>query len=139
MNAGHHAKGRGMEIGETTSAVIDARELGNDTGIHLIAGQPYYFRAEGEWVDWFRTCDADGYDSVNWVQEMSESLRRSPRDRWFVLIGSLGRGTGRLFRIGKDSIFSPDSTADLFCFANDVALAYGNTRGNVELTVTRVG
>lgn len=128
-----------MQIGESEVAVIDAREPWNETGIRLITGEQYHFRADGEWVDWFVTCDADGYDSVNSVQRMSESLRRSPRDRWFVLVGTLGRDTGKIFRIGKDSTFAPDSTADLFCFANDVRLAYWNNRGKVELTVTRIG
>jgi hypothetical protein len=127
-----------MEIGESAVATVAAREPWNDTGIRLIAGEQYHFTADGEWVDWFVNCDADGYDSVNLVQKLSESLRRSPGDRWFVLMGSLGRDSGRLFRIGKDSNFSPDSTADLFCFANDARLAYWNNREEVRLTVTRI-
>jgi hypothetical protein len=54
-----------MEIGESATAMIDAREPWNETGIRLVAGEQYRFHAEGEWVDWFVTCDADGYDSVN--------------------------------------------------------------------------
>jgi hypothetical protein len=128
-----------MEIGESAVVVIAAREPWNDTGLRLIAGARYHFKVEGQWVDWFVTCDADGYESVNLVQKLSQSLRRSPGDRWFALIGSLGRDTGRLFRIGTESTYSPDSTADLFCFANDVRLAYWNNRGEVRLTVTRLG
>ena len=127
-----------MEIGQSAIAAIDAREQWNDTGIQLIAGEQYRFQAAGEWVDWFVTCDADGYSSVNFVQKMSESLRRSPGDPWFVLMGSLGRETGQLFRIGKNSTYSPELTGTLFCFANDVSMAYWNNRGVVQLTVTRL-
>jgi hypothetical protein len=127
-----------MEIGESATAVINARDPWNQTGIRLIAGEQYHLRADGQWVDWFVTCDADGYDSVNLVQKLSESLRRSPRDRWFALMGCIGRGTGKLFRIGTGLSLAPDSSGDLFCFANDAPLAYWNNRGAVQLTVRRI-
>jgi hypothetical protein len=60
-----------MELGESTTVVIDVREPWNDTGIRLVAREQYQFHAEGEWVDSFVTCDADGYDSANWVQRLS--------------------------------------------------------------------
>jgi hypothetical protein len=89
-------------------------------------------------VDWYVPCDADGYDSFNLVQKLSEPLRRFRNDRWFVLVGSLGRDGRELFRIGTEATYSPKSTATLFCFANDVILAYWNNRGELRLTVTRV-
>ncbi len=127
-----------MEAGETRTAEVDSREEWNATGIRLNAGEQYHFRAEGEWIDWTVTCDADGYDSINFVQRHSEPLRRVPSERWFVLIGSIGREDGEVFRIGTETTYSPRSSGELFGFANDVSLAYWNNHGTVRLTVTRL-
>jgi hypothetical protein len=127
-----------MEIGESAVAVIAAREPWNDARIRLIAGERYQFRAKGKWVDWFVTCDADGYDSLNWIMTLCEPLRRSPRDRWFVLMGSLGRGTGKLFRIGR--IRPPRRIRQPISSASPTTARWPTgTTGRVELTVTRIG
>jgi hypothetical protein len=55
----------------------------------LIAGQEYEFTAAGKWVDWFVTCDADGFTSDNWVLRFAEWQRRVPQKNRFALIGAL--------------------------------------------------
>jgi hypothetical protein len=127
-----------MNVGETKVAFIAARPMWNDTGIVLSAAHRYHFRADGEWIDWKVTCDANGYASINSVQRLCEPLRRSPSERWFVLIGSLDQARGSSFRIGTETNFSPDRTATLFCYANDAVLAYWNNHGAVRLSVSRV-
>jgi hypothetical protein len=126
-----------MGVGESATATLEARRRWNDTGITLVAGQEYQFRAEGTWIDWFVTCDAEGYESINAVQRLSESLRRAPSERWFALMGTIDRDTRGLFHIGREAIFSPCSSGVLCCFANDVSLAYWNNFGAIRLTVTR--
>ena len=128
-----------MEIGESRSARIDSRKPWNETGIHLTAGEQYHLRAVGAWIDWKKSCDANGYDSINRVQQFSERLRRVPGERWFTLIGSIGRDGRELFPIGADRAYSPRTSGNLFCFANDVRIAYWNNHGTIMLTVMRVG
>lgn len=126
-----------LQVGESARATIQAREKWNDTGITLEAGGEYRLTAAGRWWDASIECGPDGYDSPNLILRASEWLRRAPRERWFMLIGSIGRDGGTLFRIGTGRTCRPVATGRLFCFANDVALMYGNNHGSVDLTVTR--
>jgi hypothetical protein len=127
-----------MEVGKPQSVGVNSRLKWNETGIRLTAGERYHFHATGTWVDWTITCDADGYESSNLILRVSEPLRRVPDKRWFALIGSTGKKDGEVFLIGTDSLYTPRTTGELLCFANDVILAYCNNHGAVTLTVTRV-
>lgn len=127
-----------MQQGTSVSVTVDSRQKWNATGIALAAGGRYRFRAAGEWRDWTITCDANGYESANLVQRLTECLRRAPRERWFALIGSIGCKGDQLFLIGTDSTYNSRVTGELFCFANDVSAARFNNHGKLELTVTRV-
>src|SRR4051812_31308606 len=127
-----------MNVGESGTATIDAREVWNATGIRLAAGCRYRLVAEGEWLDWAVTCDAEGYESVNVLQRSFEHQRRAPGERWFALMGALTRDDRAAFRIGKESTLVPETSGELLCFANDVKLAYWNNHGEIRLTVTRI-
>lgn len=128
-----------LQVGESARAIIQAREKWNDTGITLTAGEVYRLTAAGEWRDAGIACGPGGYDSPNLLLRASEWLRRAPRERWFMLVGSVGRDGGAPFRIGREAPCRPTATGRLFCFANDVAFMYFNNHGSVELTVTRTG
>lgn len=128
-----------MNLNESAVALIDARAEWNATGITLTAGERFHLVAEGQWIDWTITCDADGYDSQNLVQRMSENLRRAPHERWFALMGALTRDDNAVFRIGREHFFIPETSGELLCFANDVSVAYWNNHGQLRLTVTRDG
>lgn len=127
-----------MEIGGFSVAEIHAREKWNATGIPLVAGHRYHFVSEGEWLDWTIACDADGYESANLIQRIAEPLRRVRTERWFVLMGALTRYDAAAFRIGKETIATPNASGELFCFANDVWFAYCNNHGALRLRVTRI-
>lgn len=68
----------------------------------------------------------------------SESLRRMPHAPWFSLIGSIDKDKNSCFLIGTDKNITAPKTGRLYCFANDVIIAYGNNQGSIELTVTRL-
>ena len=127
-----------MQIGESSKPIIiKSKPLWNNTKITLIAGQKYHFQATGQWTDWKNTCDANGYPSPNFFLKLCESLRRMPQAQWFALIGSIDQDKHSFFFIGKDKTFTSPKTGRLYCFANDVIIAYGNNQGSIQLTVTR--
>lgn len=115
---------------------IDSKLIWNDTGINLVAGQEYHFQATGQWTDWTITSNADGYESPNFLLKLSEGLRRMPNSPWFSLIGSIDKAQDSFFLIGTNKQFIAPKTGRLYCFANDVIIAYGNNRDSIQLTVT---
>ena len=115
---------------------IDSKLIWNDTGINLVAGQEYHFQATGQWTDWTITSNADGYESTNFFLKLCERLRRMPNSPWFSLIGSIDKDQDSLFLIGTNKQFTAPKTGRLYCFANDVIIAYGNNRDSIQLTVT---
>lgn len=127
-----------MQVGESSNALIKARSMWNDTGIILVAGQEYHFRGTGQWRDWTITCGGEGYESPNLFLRLGEFLRRLPQEPWFALIGSIEKDNQTFFRIGEERVFSPSKTGRLYCFANDLSIAYGNNRGSLQLLVTRL-
>jgi hypothetical protein len=127
-----------LEVGESVTVTVEAQRFWNETGVHLMVGHEYRFSAADEWADAYITCDADGFPNPNIFLQISEWLRRAPRERWFALIGCVGRSPRAQFRIGKERILAAPASGELICFANDVSLAYWNNQGAVQLTVTRV-
>ncbi|WP_044290745.1 hypothetical protein [Rivularia sp. PCC 7116] len=129
-----------MNIGESVSAVILAKEKWNNTGINLIANQEYHLTASAseKWVDWFILCNADGFPSSNWILKNTERLRRVPDENWFALIGAINFDSGNLFKIGTDKKLQPTQSGILTCFANDIPFMYWNNKGSIQLVVTRI-
>ena len=134
-----------MQIGESSQPIIiKSNLLWKDTEINLVAGQQYHFESQGKWIDgkispFIYPCEADGYESpwYNIVLKLAEGLRRMPQEKWFALIGSIDKDKHSFFLIGKDKTFTAPKTGRLYCFANDVIIAYGNNQGHIQLTVTR--
>jgi|SRR5271166_5452078 len=127
-----------LAVGESATKRIIARNFWNDTGIRLVSGQEYRFSAVGQWIDLCILCDADGVPSPNPLVLPFEPLRRMPHEPWFTLIGAIDRKPETQFVIGKERTVTVPATGMLTCFANDVAFAYLNNFGSVELTVTRI-
>jgi hypothetical protein len=127
-----------LNIGELAQATIKAREKWNDSGIELVAGHEYHFTARGRWTDWWIECDADGYASPNLILKVLEGFRRSPRSRWFALIGAINADEHTLFEIGTERTLIAPASGILTCYANDGARAYWNNRDSVQLSVTRI-
>jgi hypothetical protein len=127
-----------LRPGESARTVVAARRRWNRTGIELVAGARYHLVAEGRWRDLIYGCDADGYDSRGVVMHATERLRRAPEERWFTLMGTVDADLAFLFRIGTEVFFSPPTSGELICFANDVAFMYWNNYGSVRLLVSRL-
>lgn len=128
-----------MDFGDELTVTITAKPLWNDTGISLQAGGLYRLQATGQWSDASIICGPAGYASPNWWMGVLERFRRSPYDPWFALIGAVDHDPGTQFLIGTDCLMTASRSGQLTCFANDVAIAYWNNTGVVELTVTRLG
>ena|SRR5271166_1611814 len=126
-----------LAIGESATKVIIARNIWNDTGIYLVAGQEYRFTSVGQWIDWYIPSDADGFPSPNAFFWPFEPLRRMPHEQWFTLIGAIDRNPETQFRIGKERTVIVPATGMLTCFANDVGYAYWNNIGSLDITITR--
>ena len=76
--------------------------------------------------------------------------RREEKYPWFALVGAVANGGNpkkdgtpaphETFKIGsKKKKFTPKKPGYLYAFANDAWNFYGNNRGSVRLTVTRIG
>ncbi|MBV6627505.1 MAG: hypothetical protein KI793_32055 [Rivularia sp. (in: Bacteria)] len=129
-----------MNIGESVSAVVLAKEKWNNTGISLIANQEYHLTASAneKWVDWFISCNANGFPSSNPILKYTEGFRRVPEQNWFALIGAIDFDSGNLFKIGTDKILQATQSGILTCFANDIPFMYWNNKGSIQLVVTRI-
>jgi hypothetical protein len=123
-----------LNINETVSLGVDSREMWNDTGLFISAGEIYSFHAVGEWKDAWIVTNADGY--VNAVLDPVIWLRRSRRHRWFALVGTLDREND--FLIGTSSIIAFENSGLLSCFANDLRFMYWNNHGSLNLEITRI-
>jgi hypothetical protein len=126
-----------MQVGESRSAQVKARTRWNDTGIDLLEGQTYQLTATGTWRDCNIPAGPCGYESKNFILRFTERRRRAPHAKCFALIGSIGRNYDTQFLIGCSREYQVLRSGRLFCFANDVRIAYLNNSGEVKLTVTR--
>jgi hypothetical protein len=126
-----------LNIGESAQTTIEAKKKWNYTDIELVRGHEYQFTATGQWIDSWIECDANGFASPNPVFRATEGLRRSPRSRWFTLIGALNKDKDTQFEIGTKRTLIAPASGTLTCFANDLPLFYWNNRDSVQLSVTR--
>lgn len=131
-----------LDIDDSVIATICAINPWNHTGIKLIANQEYCFEATGEWYDFYGKipCNANGFSSSEVGRQylwLVEWLRRSPRQKWFALIGSINRSKQTYFKIGTKHTFKSPYTGELVCFANDVPGFYKNNSGDINLQITR--
>ena len=119
-----------MQIGDTRTITVCAREPWNDTGIDLDADGVYRFNATGHWIDLVIWTDADGYDSLL-IQHQFESKRRVANQKWFTLIGTIGKHDDTAFVIGKEKTWTSPAQGRLFAYANDVPGFYFNNFGHL--------
>ena len=67
-----------------------------------------------------------------------EPFRRVAEANWFELCASIGSEDKEVFRIGRESTFSPRFSGEFCPFANDLERFYGNNRGRIRCKVTRI-
>ena len=127
-----------MQIDESHSACICARAPWNDTGIDLSRGQKYRLAATGQWFDRNIETGPCGYTRNSILFRLAAPRRRQPDANWFALIGSIGATRENQFLIACGCDYLPVQDGRLYCFANDVRIAYCNNSGHIQLTVTRI-
>ena len=67
-----------------------------------------------------------------------ELRRRAPRANWFQLVLTLDDDDQDVYPVGTSGQFVATRDADLWAFANDLKEKYGNNKGELLVTVTRV-
>ncbi len=137
-----------LAVGKTHRCEVFADTKYNWSSVRLRKGAKYTFTvpAGDTWNDADITCGPAGWESeqLPWYQEhivkAFEKLRRLENANWFALTGVLVDKDEQLFLIGdkKDPYTAPDD-ADLYLFANDIAWKYGNNKGSLMVTITRIG
>ena len=64
-------------------------------------------------------------------------MKRYNKSRWGCLIGCVNKNKP-YFKIGLSAYFKSVETGQLYFFANDAWLFYGNNSGSIEITIERV-
>lgn len=126
-----------LEPGQALTVDVHAEAKWNDTTLELRTGEQYQFQASGRWFDASIECGPAGYKSPSLLFRLAEWLRRAPHADWFALIGAIDKKESTAFLIGDEASLTVTESGVLYCFANDLALKYGNNSGAVSLTVTR--
>ena len=119
-------------------AIIVAKTAWNDTGINLVAGARYRMSATGTWHDRQYRAGPEGMPPQNFVQRLLAPLLRFGNGHYMTLIGCINQDMGSAIAIGESSLFKASQDGRLWCFANDLRIAYGNNSGAIELVVERL-
>lgn len=130
-----------LEIGESKTKTIRAKEAYNYTGIYLRQGQKFEFTvASPEWNNGNRETTANGYEG-----SLMDTTRRHPDLKVMALVGEIftqnnnsSSYTGTYFRIGTSRTLTATKSGFLVTFANDCLACYGDNSRVVELTVRRI-
>lgn len=135
-----------LGVGDSHICEVMAKPKYNWAGVKLIKGASYSFSVEDDdtWTDKDTECGPAGWDTddLPWYKEgafhVAERFRRLPEANWFALVGAHGDEDDELFLIGESNqphVAKKD--AELYLFANDLPVAYGNNSGSLMVTVTR--
>ena len=133
-----------LDIGATHSLDVDPRPLFVPTGLEVAPGERYRFTTAGQWKDWLRTCDANGWSSP------LQRWNRVPNRSFFMLCGCIGKDEANVFAIGAGHDWPVPATAaaapdhELNLFANDWRSMYWNNHalpppdGPLRVEITRI-
>jgi hypothetical protein len=136
-----------MRVGDSHTCRVFAKSKYNWSGVTLKAGHSYSFSvpAGAKWKDGSIDCGPAGWESklLPWYKEgfvkAFEDNRRKPDANWFALIGALGDEDNDLFLIDDFTMeYTATQEIDLYFFANDVPSRYGNNKGFLPVTITRL-
>ncbi|MDF2155026.1 DUF2235 domain-containing protein [Vibrio sp. CAU 1672] len=132
---------------ESKTITVYAAEKYNRSGVFLEAGRTYQFSVadDEQWYDASIACSAAGWDRADvelGLKEVAittlEPFRRVAGADWFTLCASIGSQDKELFEIGLSAQYTPATSGELCPFANDLERFYGNNRGSIRCTVTRL-
>jgi hypothetical protein len=129
-----------LEVGQSVTRDIHAREAYNYTGVYMRQGQKFEFTtASREWNNGGRETTAEGYPGGP-----LDALRRHPEYHVMALVGEVFSQngnplsyTGKYFKIGNDRTWTATQSGFLVTFANDCLACYGDNSRLVRLTIKR--
>jgi hypothetical protein len=129
-----------LEVGQSKTRSIKAKELYNYTGIYMRQGQKFEFSvASPAWNNGSRETTANGYEA-----SILDAGRRHGDLKMMALVGEIFSQnnnplayTGTYFRIGTSRTWTATKTGFLVALANDCMTCYGDNSRIVELTVRR--
>ncbi|ANP76767.1 hypothetical protein A134_10265 [Vibrio crassostreae 9CS106] len=136
-----------LSLGESKILTVFAAEKINRTGVFLEVGKRYRFETNTAelWYDASIACSAAGWDRLGvtlGLKEVAiatmEPFRRVSNAKWFELCASIGSEDRETFRIGLNENYSPLTSGELCPFANDLECFYGNNKGAIHCTITRI-
>ncbi|MEZ5304930.1 MAG: DUF2235 domain-containing protein [Verrucomicrobiales bacterium] len=164
----HPTAGRILQVGESQSVEVDARNRFGWSGIIAVKGGRYTFTPDrnGRWKDSEIVCDATGWpddlirgetllkrifgEAKEWLLERKVTglLRRVKSANWFELCACIGTLDKAAFPVGHGQHATAgharisQAMGPLFFFANDSKTTwkdfYENNSGSLKVTVTRV-
>jgi len=124
---------------------IFSRKCWNKTNYWLEEGKQYRFTTQGTWKDG----SLDECDSFGWTKtgnsykdrliKIFENFRRMPSANWFSMIGAIEKNKKTFIDIGamvkNNQVYTATATGYLWCFANDLSIAYINNKGSIFLKI----
>lgn len=130
-----------LEVGQSKTKTVRAKEPYNYTGIYMRQGQKFEFSvASPEWNNGNKETTANGYEGT-----ILDAARRHPDLKVMALVGEIFSQnnnplayTGTYFRIGTSRTWTATKTGFLVAFANDCLTCYGDNSRLIELTVKRI-
>ncbi len=157
----HPSAARRLEVGESKEIPVDSRQPFDFSGLMVEADDRYRITPDpaGRWHDADIECDATGWPedlsrNDHWWSKLKEGLlesgmvgllRRVRSANWFEVCACPGFDDDLAFPVGKGQHATEPwvcpRSGPLNFFANDSAIPnkYGNNRGSLTVTVTRVG
>jgi hypothetical protein len=128
---------RYLHVGQSTTCLVSAQRLCNNTLLLVRAGENYRFKVNppNNWSDWGKPSSADGYGST-FFQKPWEHGRVIPSANWFALCGEISQNDRFVIGSGPHDYLCR-STGPLFLFANDHPLFYWNNSGQISVSIMR--
>lgn len=124
-----------LPVGVQRTVTVYAKPYWNRTGLQLEEGAKYDLTVPAglTWKDASITSGPSGYE--RWQMSPFFWLRRSMRNHWFALMGTIDQR--HPFLIGDGTSHRAPASGELVCYANDAPLFYWNNSGELTLSVTR--
>ena len=102
-------------------------------------GNPIFFRASGDWLDWNTHHTANGEDAPSLAFAHPLLRYKTQGATWFSLIGAIEQDPRQLFcdrrRPALAEWLGRPTSGQFHCFANDVRLMCFNNSQSIQLRV----
>lgn len=113
-----------LEIGQSIKVDVDPSQRYFPSNLDVCTHESYRFSATGSWRDASHHCGPTGWQSV-WTRPILR-FSRLPNYDLFYLGGAINCNENNKFPIGTDTEITMKASGQLFLFANDLWLFYGN-------------